>query len=91
MLPLRGRRNAVSQDAIDVVRAFRSETLADSIIQEEKRRIKQLIDGTRYATSPLTPSPLLTWDSTAKLAPPLGETDLIQSLVFLSMYTKSPI
>lgn len=82
-MPPRDRRNAISLDSIDVLAARSSVALTDSELQEEKKRIRQHIDATRYIhrTHPIL-FPSLTRFSTEKLAPPLSETDLIQSLVW---------
>lgn len=70
-----------------------AKTLTDIQLQQEKKHIRQEIEGTRYAQHLLTSKPMsLTSRSTAKLAPPLNETELIQSLVcfvFASKRTQS--
>jgi hypothetical protein len=59
-----------------------AKTLTNIQLQEEKKHIRQEIEGTRYAQHILTSKSVsLTLRSTAKLAPPLNETELIQSLV----------
>ena len=56
-------------------------TRTDHEIQREKRQIRQEIEATKYTTSFQFWGYVLTVCSTAKLAPPLSETELIQSLV----------
>lgn len=53
----------------------------DEEIQREKKQIQQDIEETRYDCLKDTVYFMLTPPSTAKLAPPLSETELIQSLV----------
>ena len=56
-------------------------TWTDPEIQREKRQIKLEIEVTKYMTRFDSGERTLTVNSTAKLAPPLSETELIQSLV----------
>jgi hypothetical protein len=51
------------------------------LIQDEKKAIQQEIALTRYVGVILKKFLALTSGSTAKLAPPMNETELIQSLV----------